>query len=96
MKDQGRAKQMALATRRREDVKMQQTMHIEAAREQRAKGDDIIVEARNTTETLHTHMMNCRLLKQTDAALTEFVDVLNRVKEELPLDREGKPSLSPL
>ena len=37
-KDQDRAKQMALARRRRKDLEMQQLMQIEAAREQKGDG----------------------------------------------------------
>ena len=40
MKDQERAKQMALAKWRREELKMQQQMQIEAAMGKRAKEDD--------------------------------------------------------
>ena len=61
---------MELATRRRKELEMQQKRLIEAAMDRRARQDEIKAEARVTAEELHTHMLNCRSLKQTDDALT--------------------------
>ena len=68
MKEQERAKQMELATRRREELEMQ--MQIETAMGRKARRHEMIADARMAAEELHTHIMNCRLLKQTEDALT--------------------------
>ena len=46
----------------------------------RARQDENVAEARVTAGKLHTHIMTCCLLKQTEDAFTELLGVFKRVE----------------